>query len=49
MNIIKWKILFKELEMQTDKSIEREVQDKFFDIITNQKKTIQNAFKVYQN
>ena len=35
--------------MQTDKTIEREVQDRFFDLITNQKENkTSNAFKVYQ-
>lgn len=35
--------------MQSNKSIEREVQDKFFDIITNQKENKPtDAFKVYQ-
>jgi hypothetical protein len=35
--------------MQTNKSLEREVQDKFFDIITNQKENNpKDAFKVYQ-
>ena len=35
--------------MQTDKTIEREIQDRFFDLITNQKESkTSNAFKVYQ-
>ena len=35
--------------MQTDKTIEREIQDRFFDLITNQKENkTSNAFKVYQ-
>ena len=35
--------------METNKSLEREVQDKFFDIITNQKENNpSDAFKVYQ-
>ena len=35
--------------MQSNKSLEREVQDKFFDIITNQKENNpKDAFKVYQ-
>jgi hypothetical protein len=35
--------------MQSNKSLEREVQDKFFDIITNQKENNpSDAFKVYQ-
>ena len=35
--------------MQNNKSLEREVQDKFFDIITNQKENNPtDAFKVYQ-
>lgn len=35
--------------MQSNKSLEREVQDKFFDIITNQKENNpKDVFKVYQ-
>ena len=35
--------------MKSDKTIEREVQDRFFDLITNQKDNkTSNAFKVYQ-
>ena len=35
--------------MQNNKSLERDVQDKFFDIITNQKENNpSDAFKVYQ-